>query len=123
MIDTVDLSAPADTRDGLRAQASALSIVGRGAMNKAELTEAVTAAIAARNTPPQDVAIVTPVPTSHTITVEVSPDVASVIAAALEFHGTRSKGKRKGTGLLRTREGRKTYPARKRTGARKGGRK
>jgi hypothetical protein len=36
--------------------------------------------------------------------------------------GTR-RGGRKGTGLLMTREGRKTYPARKATRARKGGRK
>lgn len=139
-IDTVDLREPAATRDGLRAQAAHLEIAGRGAMNKAQLTEAVTAAIAARtpmdgtvliNSKAKDVTrallagdqdAIDTMATEY-ITIDVHPTVAAVISAVLnDFNGTRTVG-RKGASALMTREFRKDYPANKRTRGKRGGRK
>lgn len=47
MSELVTLKEPASTRDGLRQQAALMEIPGRGSMNKAQLMEAVTAALTA----------------------------------------------------------------------------
>lgn len=134
-MDTVTLDMPATTRDGLRAQAAQLDIAGRGAMNKAQLQEAVSAEITRRvaqslvdgtddtvSVKPTDDGYQVTVPaTTHGPVVELNDFPYVVHGPAPEVPtGTRVKG-HKGTGILRTRTGRLDYPASKR--ARKGGRK
>ena len=134
LTERVTLQEPATTYEGLRAQASLLNIVGRGAMRKAALLDAVTqgiallkseyeaareGAIAPTVTPGETVTDVQPM---DVITIEVHPTVAAVIRAVLADNGTRTTGHR-GASVLMTREARKDYPATKRTRGKGKGRK
>jgi hypothetical protein len=47
-MEAVNITVPATTKEGLRAQASLLNIRGRGAMNKAQLADAVSAEMTRR---------------------------------------------------------------------------
>lgn len=126
LAEQVTLREVATTYEGLRAQASLLGIVGRGAMRKPQLIEAVTDALNALHTDyeaaRQDVEAqrreAGMVPAPEVLHIEVHPDVATVIKAALEYNGTRTTGRR-GASLLMTREGRKDYPASSRARMRK----
>lgn len=128
-MNTITLDVPAGTFVGLREQAKALNIAGRGRMNKEELTHAVTDAIALR-TAERDVAarlvdtrppVIVPDYTAvaaikaHTF---IAP--ASDAPPAVEVPSPLTVAAR----LARTRTGRRDYPATKQTRRnRKGGRK
>lgn len=126
LAERVTLQEVASTYEGLRAQASLLGIAGRGRMRKPQLIEAVTDALKTLHTDyeaaRQDVeaqrqeAFQPPAP--EVLHIEVHPDVAAVIRAALTDNGTRTRGRR-GASLLMTREGRKDYPASSRARMRK----